>query len=104
MPAPCVMRASPALLAVVLLVACSKSAEERARDARERAAANALVARTEIVGTLASPRVPGRIIYEKPVDLSYANLKKTRPDLDSAALVHGAPTATEKQRDGTGNR
>jgi hypothetical protein len=92
------MRASLALLAMTLLVACSKSADERAHDARERAAAHALVARTEIVRTLASPHSPGRIIYEKPIDLSYSNLKRTRPDLDSAALVHGTPAATEKQR------
>jgi hypothetical protein len=98
------MRVPVALLAVTLLAACSKSAEERAHDARERAAAHALVARTEIVRTLASPRAPGRIIYEKPIDLSYANLKKTRPDLDSARLVHGTPAATEKQRGETRNR
>jgi hypothetical protein len=97
-------RASLALLAVTLIVACSKSSEEREHDARERAAVHALVARTEIVRTLASPREPGRIIYEKPIDLSYANLRKTRPDLDSAALVHGSPAATEKQRGETGNR
>jgi hypothetical protein len=98
------MRAPVALLALTLLVACSKSAEERMHDARERAAAHALVARTEIVGTLASPPAPGRIIYEKPIDLSYSNLKRTRPDLDSAALVHGAPAATEKQRGDTRSR
>jgi hypothetical protein len=98
------MRASLALLAVTLLAACTRSAEERAHDARERAATHALVAGTEIVRTLASPRAPGRIIYEKPIDLSYSNLKRTRPDLDSAALVHGAPTATEKQRGETRNR
>jgi hypothetical protein len=92
------MRASLALLALALTVACSKGAHQRAPDARERAEAHALVARSEIVGTLASPSAPGRIIYEKPVDLSYTNLKRTRPDLDSASLVHGASTATEKQR------
>ncbi|HEU4585760.1 MAG TPA: hypothetical protein VFR95_08420 [Gemmatimonadaceae bacterium] len=104
MPAPGMMRASLALLAVTLIAACTTSAEERMRDAEERAAAHAVVARTEVVRTLASPHEPGRIIYEKPIDLSYANLKKTRPDLDSAALVHGAPAATEKQRSETGNR
>ena len=98
MPTSGVMRAAALILAAMLLAACRTSAEERAHDARERAAAHALVERSEIVSTLASPRAPGRIIYEKPVDLSYANLKKTRPDLDSAALVHGSPAATEKQR------
>ncbi len=92
------VRTSLALLGLVLLAACRASAEERLDDAREREAAHALVARTEIVRTLASPRAPGRIIYEKPIDLSYANLKKTRPDLDSAALAHGTQAATEKQR------
>lgn len=98
------MRAAAALMAAVLLAGCRTSSEERAHDAEQRAAVHALVARTEIVQTLASPRAPGRIIYEKPTDLSYANLKRTRPDLDSAALVHGAPAATEKQRPETSRR
>lgn len=98
------MRLAALILAAMLLAACRKSAEERAHEDRERAAAHALVARSEIVHTLASPPAPGRVIYEKPVDLSYANLKKTRPDLDSAALVHGAPAATEKQRPETSRR
>jgi hypothetical protein len=98
------MRATAVLLAVTLLAACRKSAEARTQDAYQRAAAHALVARTEIVRTLATPRAPGRIIYEKPIDLSYANLKKTRPDLDSASLVHGAPAATEKQHPQTSRR
>jgi hypothetical protein len=93
-----VRRAPIVLAAFALMTACRASAEERARDAEQRAAAHALVARSELVSTLASPRAPGRIIYEKPVDLSYASLKKTRPDLDSASLAHGAPAATEKQR------
>lgn len=89
------------LASLALMAACRENAGERAHDAARRAATHAVVARSEIVETLASPRVPGRIIYEKPLDLSYANLKKTRPDLDSAALVHGTPAATEKQRPGT---
>ncbi len=98
------MRAASVLLAVALLAGCSTSAEERAHDAERRAAIHALVARSEIVSTLASPREPGRIIYEKPIDLSYASLRKHRPDLDSAALVHGTPAATEKQRPARGGR
>ena len=98
MPASNLMRAAITFATVaLLLVACSESAQERTRDAGQRAAANASVERSEIVRTLASPRSPGRIIYEKPVDLSYANLRRTRPDLDSAGLVHGAPAATEKR-------
>ena len=93
-----------ALAAIAFLAACRASPEERARDAEQRAVANARVARSEIVRTLASPRVPGRIIYEKPVDLSYANLRKTRPDLDSAGLAHGAPAATEKSPVGPSDR
>jgi len=103
-PTSGMMRFLALLLAATLLAACRKSAEERAHDARERADAHALVARSEIVSTLASPRAPGRIIYEKPVDLSYANLRKTRPDLDSAGLAHGAPAAIEKQRPETSRR
>jgi hypothetical protein len=44
----------------------------------------------------ATPRAPGRIIYDKPVDLSYASLRATRPDLDSARNAHGKPNATEQ--------
>ena len=99
------VRRSLVVLAVVVLpAACRASAEERARAAEQRTAANASVASSELVRTLASPQVPGRIIYEKPIDLSYSNLKRTRPDLDSAALVHGAPAATEKQRGDTRSR
>jgi hypothetical protein len=86
------------LAAVALLGACRQSAPERVRDAEQRAAANASVARSEVVRSLASPRTPGRIIYDKPMDLSYENLRKTRPDLDSARLVHRTPAATEKSR------
>lgn len=93
------------LAMVATLGACRQSAQDRVRDASERAAANATVSRSEVVQTLASPRVPGRIIYDKPVDLSYANLRRTRPDLDSAgALVHGAHEATEKSRRDTSRR
>lgn len=99
-----VSRALLALAAFALLAACRASVEERAHDAEQRAAAHARVARSEIVRTLASPRVPGRIIYEKPVDLSYANLRETRPDLDSAGLAHGAPAATEESRTDANNR
>jgi hypothetical protein len=92
------------LAALALLAACRASAEERAREAKQRAAANASAATSEIVRTLASPRVPGRIIYDEPIDLSYANLRRTRPDLDSAGLAHGAPAATEKSATDTSNR
>lgn len=90
--------------AVALLAACSESAQERARDAEQRAAANASVARSEVVRSLASPRTPDRIIYDKRMDLSYENLRRTRPDLDSARLVHGTPAATEKSRRDTSKR
>jgi hypothetical protein len=91
-------RSALALATIALLAACRESTEERAHGAEQRAAAHAPVARSEIVRTLASPRAPGRIIYDQRIDLSYANLKRTRPDLDSASLAHGAPAATEKQR------
>jgi hypothetical protein len=91
-----VRRVLVVLAVAALPAACRQSATERTRAAEERAAINASVAGSEIVHTLASPRVPGRIIYEKPVDLSFANLRRTRPDLDSAGLAHGAPAATEK--------
>jgi hypothetical protein len=99
-----VRRALIALAAVALPAACRASPEVRAHDAEQRAVAHARVARSEIIRTLASPRVPGRIIYEKPVDLSYANLRKTRPDLDSAGLAHGARAATEKSRSDRSDR
>ena len=104
MPASNVKRAAITFAAIALLVACSESAQGRARNAEQRAAANASVESSEIVRTLASPLSPGRIIYEKPVDLSYANLRRTRADLDSTGLAHGAPAATEKSRGDTSMR
>lgn len=85
-----------ALMLLVAFSACGQSEQARERARQQRAAAHAIVARSAVVQSLASPRVPGRIIYDKPVDLSYASLRATRPDLDSARNVHGKPNATEQ--------
>jgi methionine-rich copper-binding protein CopC len=85
-----------ALMVLVALSACRQSEQARAHAMQQRAAAHAIVARSAVVQMAATPRAPGRIIYDKPVDLSYASLRATRPDLDSARNAHGSPNATEQ--------
>ena len=84
------------LAALAALTACRESEQARVRARQERAAAHATVARSAIVQSLATPREPGRLIYDKPTDLSYASLRATRPELDSARKVHGSSNATEQ--------
>ncbi|HEX5438137.1 MAG TPA: hypothetical protein VFW98_13310 [Gemmatimonadaceae bacterium] len=87
--------AAAILALLVALTACRQSKQDRLRDGGQRATAHAVVARSAVVQSLAAPRVPGRLIYDKPTDLSYASLHATRPDLDSAK-IHGTPKATEQ--------
>jgi hypothetical protein len=85
-----------ALVLLVALSACRQGEQARERAMQQRAATNAIVARSAVVQMLATPRQPGRLIYDKPTDLSYASLRATRPDLDSARNAHGSPNATEQ--------
>lgn len=92
------MRAALPLAALALLASCGQSEHDRVRDARERTVANASVARSEVVRSSRSLQGAGSIIYDKPVDLSYATLRKTRPDLDSAA--RGGDSASARRLPG----
>jgi hypothetical protein len=62
-------------------LACRQSAGDRAEAiaAREREAMR--VAATDVVRAAASPPETGRVIYERPTDLSYASARLTRSDL-----------------------
>ena len=84
-----------------LLAGCGESEHDRLLDAQARAAANGSVARSDVVRLTQGEREPGRIIYDRPIDLSYATLRKTRPDLDSAhaspAMRGGAEAARRRQ-------
>jgi hypothetical protein len=88
-------RSAITLAALALLSSCEQSAGDRVRTARERLEADAAVARSDVVRSAQGPREPGRLIYDRPIDLSYATLRKTRPDLDSAHAFPGRPGATE---------
>ena len=68
------------LLLVLAAAACS-SADERARQAAEFRAAREAIRSTEVVKALESPASTGRLIYERPADLSYDSLLVKRPDL-----------------------
>lgn len=73
------------LFLVVFVVACSASESERARQAAERREARDSVFTTDVVQALVSPTSAGRLIYERPIDLSYDSLRVKRPDLVPAA-------------------
>ena len=75
------VRPVAALALLVALTACRESEQDRLGDARQRAGMLTTVARSDVVQSLVTSREPGSIIYDKPVDLSYATLLRTRPDL-----------------------
>lgn len=73
------------LFVMVVAVACSARDSDRARQAAERKQARDSVLTTEVVEALQTPTSPGRLIYERPADLSYDSLRVKRPDLLRAA-------------------
>lgn len=75
------------------LTACRESEQDRLRHMQRRTTTNASVANSSVVQSLRTSEAPGRLIYDKPIDLSYATLRKTRPDLDSAKDGRRTPTA-----------
>jgi hypothetical protein len=85
--------------AVIALTACRESAQDRLRKAQQRAANDASVASSSVVQSLRTSQAPGSLIYDKPIDLSYATLRNTRPDLDSANDARRHPTAAPVPRD-----
>lgn len=83
----------------------------RETDADDRRRAGMLVlGDQEVVDELKAPQVPGRIIYDKPVDLSLANAQRTRPDLvkpdttgrDTSSAVRRDTTAGDASTDTSG--
>jgi hypothetical protein len=68
-------------LALVLAAAACTSESERVRQAAEHRQTRDSVLTTEVVQALKSPTSTGRLIYERPADLSFDSLRLKRPDL-----------------------
>ena len=73
------------LFILLVVVACTTSEEKRARQAAERMATRDTLLATEVVKALQTPVSSGRLIYDRPTDLSYDSLRVKRPDLVPAA-------------------
>jgi hypothetical protein len=69
------------LFLIVVVVACTTSEEERAHQAAARQAIRDSLLTAEVVQALVTPTSAGRLIYERPADLSYDSLRVMRPDL-----------------------
>ena len=70
---------SRALLFIVVVVACSS--DDRARQAAEFRQARDSLLSAEVVKALQPPASVGRLVYERPADLSYDSLLVKRPEL-----------------------
>lgn len=66
---------------ILIAVACTASDSERTRQAAERRRARDSLLTTEVVQALRTPTWAGRLIYERPADLSSDSLRVKRPDL-----------------------
>jgi hypothetical protein len=75
---------SRATLFLLLAVACS-SREERTRQAAELRQSRDSLLTADVVKALQPPASAGRLIYERPADLSYDSLRVKRPELVHAA-------------------
>ena len=75
---------SRALLLLLVAAACTSS-EERARQAAEFRRSRDSLLTTEVVKSMQPPGPAGRLIYDRPADLSYDSLRVKRPDLVRAA-------------------
>ena len=81
----------------------SNKTDLRTLDADEMASQGKLVlADSQVVSALRTPKLPGRIIYDKPVDLSLANAMRTRPDLVKGDTSRVNPSRPTARRDTTG--
>ena len=72
------------LLIIVAATAC-KSSEERSRQAAELRQDRESLLTADVVKALQPPAPVGRLIYDRPFDLSYDSLRVKRPDLVRAA-------------------
>lgn len=71
------------LLALVLFSLACASGEERARQAAEFRRGRDSLLSAAVVKSLQPPAAVGRLIYERPADLSYDSLRVKRPELVS---------------------
>ena len=69
------------VLFLAAAVSCASSETERARQTAERKSAHDSLLSAEVVQSLKTPTSTGRLIYERPVDLSFDSLQVKRPDL-----------------------
>lgn len=74
---------SRTILLIVVATACSS--DERTRQAAEFRQGRDSLHAAEVVKALQPPASVGRLIYERPADLSYDTLRVKRPDLLRAA-------------------
>jgi hypothetical protein len=72
------------LLLIAVAAACS-SREERARQAAAFRHSRDSLLSAEVVKALQPPASTGRLIYERPADLSYDSLLVKRPELARAS-------------------
>jgi hypothetical protein len=57
---------------------------------------------SQVVAALVTPKVPGRIVYDPPEDLSLANAMRTRPDLVKGDTARRDTSHAAARRDTTG--
>jgi hypothetical protein len=68
-------------IALVLAALACVSESDRTRQAAAHREARDSLRTTDVVQALTTPKSTGRLIYERPVDLSYDSLKVKRPEL-----------------------
>ena len=73
------------LLVFILVAAGCSSSEERARQAEEFKQGRDSLLSADVVKALQPPASVGRLIYERPADLSYDSLLVKRPELARAS-------------------
>lgn len=91
---------SAAVVGVALTLGVACRGGERNDERAHMRTANALaregkltLADSQVVIALVTPKVPGRIIYDPPEDLSLSNARRMRPD-----VVHGDTTSHDTSR------
>jgi hypothetical protein len=70
---------------LVIVLGCAASGSDRASETAARRRAHDSLLTTEVVQSLKTPASVGRLIYDRPTDLSYDSLRLKRPDLVRAA-------------------
>jgi hypothetical protein len=66
---------------ILLVVACSTNQAERSQQIAERRQTRDAVLLAPVVESAKTPTSVGRLIYERPADLSYDSMRVKRPDL-----------------------